>query len=104
MNTCVVYIGEVHVVYLHELLVVLRAFVAHAAVFLGSKMADVAEPHEPRVGQGDGSSLANTDDLLNVGLEFKSYEDLSSVIKSYEQRHFVTLYKQSSRTIQASRK
>ena len=76
------------------------AFVVHAAVFLASKMADGVEP---RVGQGVGNSLANTDDLLSVGLEFKSYEDLSSVIKSYE-RHFVTLYKRSLRTIQAGRK
>ena len=80
---------------------VLYAFVVHAAVFLASKMADGVEP---RVGQGVGNSLANTDDLLSVGLEFKSYEDLSSVITSYEQRHFVTLYKRSSRTIQAARK
>ena len=81
---------------------VLYVFVVHAAVFLlASTMADGVEP---RVGQGVGNSLANTDDLLSVGIEFKSYEDLSSVIKSYEQRHFVTLYKRSLRTIQAARK
>ena len=41
-----------------------------------------------------------SDGLLNVGLEFSSYEDLCSTIKNYEKLHFVTLYKQSSRTIQ----
>ena len=42
------------------------------------------------LGQGVGNSLPNTIDLLSVGIEFKSFEDLSSVIKSYEQCHFVT--------------
>ena len=47
--------------------------------------------------RGDGS-----DELLRVGLEFSSYEDLCSAIKTYERLHFVTLYKRSSRTIQAA--
>ena len=42
-------------------------------------------------GQSVENSLAGIDDLLSVGVEFRSYKDLSSVIKSYEQRHFVTL-------------
>ena len=45
-----------------------------------------------------------SDGLLRVALEFSSYEDLFSAIKTYEQLHFVTLYKRSSRTIQAARK
>ena len=64
----------------------------------------MADGAGPRAGQGVGNSLADVDGLLSVGLEFRSYEDLSSVIKTYEQRHFVTLYKRSSRTVQASRK
>ena len=64
----------------------------------------MADGAGPRAVQGVGNNLADVDDLLSVGLEFRSYEDLSSVIKSYERRHFVTLYKRSSRTIQAARK
>ena len=45
-----------------------------------------------------------SDELLRVGLEFSSYEDLCCAIKTYERLHFVTLYKRSSRTIQAARK
>ena len=34
-----------------------------------------------------------SDGSLSVGLEFSSYEDLCSTIKTYEQLHSVTLYK-----------
>jgi len=47
---------------------------------------------------------SESDGLLNIGLEFSSYEDLCSTIKNCEKLHFVTLYKRSSRTIQATRK
>ena len=33
-----------------------------------------------------------SDELLRVGLEFSSYEDLCCAIKTYERLHFVTLY------------
>ena len=69
--------------FLHELATsyfVLCDFVVQAAVFLVSKMSNGAVPC---VEQGVGNSLANTDDLLSVELEFKSYEDLPSVIKSW---------------------
>ena len=42
--------------------------------------------------------------ILRVGLEYCSYEDLSAMIKNNENLNFVTLYKRSSRTIQAARK
>ena len=52
----------------------------------------MADGAGPRAGQSVENSLASVDDLLSVGVEFRSYEDLFSVIKSYEQRHLVTLY------------
>ena len=62
-------------------------------------MADSERPGEH---QSEGDTQGVT--TLNFGAKYGSFEQLETAIKRYEEVNYVTLYRRSSRTIEAARK
>ena len=62
-------------------------------------MADSERPGEHQI-EGDTQGVAT----LNFGAKYGSFEQLETAIKRYEEVNYVTLYRRSSRTIEAARR
>ena len=52
----------------------------------------------------DGEPEGEKDGSFSPGRQFSSFEELEKAIKAYEEENYTTLYRRSSRTINAARK